>query len=496
MSSPDFAAAQQRILARRAARSQALLAQQRSAIPSTASTPPTALLAVPAPLRAVFLSTLATLQQPFGTHPSFRVGQVDAELLDSELLGLLRGQITEGLKLLAPHAGDDWGTEIAALLRAGLWKLGFWDTGASYGARLQGLKYVDGEGNEPSRLQKGVYGGVSVLGRYVWDKWEDWLLEKEGGYDATPAVRRASRLTKWVSSTHEVAAFAGFLVFLYNGRYRTLLDRVLKLRLVPASAQTAREVSFEYLNRQLVWHAFTEFLLFILPLVGIARWRRWLGRAWRKIKSTVTRRRTTDDDEIPAQGELAFLPERTCAICYQDLNPTAGASESDILAASAGGGGVVGSAQTDITNPYEAVPCGDVYCFSCLARRIEAEDGEGWPCLRCGEMVTECRPWSGDVIEEDEGPHTEPSQGNRTARKSVVFVDDAGDADDQDGEKYFEEDPVERVLTPVEPMPLEDEDEEEHQATWIGYEDQDHEHDADGASYASESEVEEEDDGY
>jgi peroxin-2 len=103
------------------------------------------------------------------------------------------------------------------------------------------------------------------------------------------------------------------------------------------------------------------------------------------------------DNELEEKsGELSFLPERTCAICYHDQNSNL-TSENDILAAS---GGVIGSAQTDITNPYEAIPCGCIYCFVCLASRLEAEEGEGWVCLRCAEIVKECKPWSGDVVEE------------------------------------------------------------------------------------------------
>lgn len=160
----------------------------------------------------------------------------------------------------------------------------------------------------------------------------------------------------------------------------------------------AREVSFEYLNRQLVWHAFTEFLLFLLPLVGINRWKRWLSRAWRKTKALI-RNDKGGEDEAASKGELAFLPERTCAICYKDQNPTS-ASENEIMAISGASGGVVGSAQTDITNPYETIPCGCIYCFVCIAKRLEAEEGEGWNCLRCGELIKECKPWVGDVLEE------------------------------------------------------------------------------------------------
>lgn len=215
----------------------------------------------------------------------------------------------------------------------------------------------------------------------------------------SPIVQSLSRVSSMVSTTHSIAAFASFLVFLYNGRYRTLLDRILRLRLAPQSSQVSREVSFEYLNRQLVWHAFTEFLLFLLPMVGVSRWRRWLARTWRRTKSFFKTGGDEDDGETKSGGELAFLPERTCAICYQDQNP-APTSENEIMAVTGASGGVIGSAQTDVTNPYETIPCGCIYCFVCLASRLEAEEGEGWICLRCGELVKECKPWDGDVLEE------------------------------------------------------------------------------------------------
>ena len=114
------------------------------------------------------------------------------------------------------------------------------------------------------------------------------------------------------------------------------------------------------------------------------------------------------------KGELAFLPERTCAICYQDQNPTS-TTEGEIMAVSGASGGVVGSAQTDVTNPYETIPCGCIYCFVCIATRLEAEEGEGWICLRCGELIKECKPWAGDVLEE------RPASPNK---KSVSFSDE------------------------------------------------------------------------
>lgn len=146
-----------------------------------------------------------------------------------------------------------------------------------------------------------------------------------------------------------------------------------------------------------------------------------------------------EEEDETASGELAYLPERTCAICYQDQNPTAG-SEQELIAASgamaAGGGGVIGSVTTDITNPYETVPCRHVYCFVCIATRIEAEDGEGWICLRCAEAVKECKPWSGDVIEEVSRPSTSAGKSVRFEESSKEIGSNEGDDDDNES---FEE---------------------------------------------------------
>lgn len=435
-STSTFAQAQSRLAARRQARETETAA--RVAAQQSASQLRARINATQSPLiRRLGNSTLSiwdSISGREGTRPAFRVGQVDAELLDEELVGLLQGQVGDAVKYFGGVGGqgstikDDWEAEILLALRAVLFKLTIWDHDATYGAALQNLRYTDARKDgpvltAPSRLQKTLYGLVTVGGKYAWTKWENWLVEADNGYDeASPTVQRLSRLTTTASTVHAAAAFGSFLVFLLHGRYRTLLDRLLRMRLAPPTSQVSREVSFEYLNRQLVWHAFTEFLLFVLPLVGINRWRRWLTRTWRKTKGIISSGGSVEDGE--KKGEYAFLPERTCAICYQEQNTAT--SENELLAAAAAGaGGVVGSAQTDITNPYETIPCGCVYCFVCIATRIEREEGEGWTCLRCGETVKECKPWSGDVLEP---PKKSP------ITKTVGFADDVKGSDSEYGD--------------------------------------------------------------
>lgn len=98
MTSADFSLAQQRILARRRLRKaeiQARLAEQQ---PSSATA---TVLRLPFPFSRVGQAGLQgwnSIKGREGTRPAFRVGQVDAELLDEELLDLLKAQVGEALK--------------------------------------------------------------------------------------------------------------------------------------------------------------------------------------------------------------------------------------------------------------------------------------------------------------------------------------------------------------------------------------------------------------
>ncbi|KAF2872850.1 Pex12 amino terminal region-domain-containing protein [Massariosphaeria phaeospora] len=421
MPSADFAAAQERIAARRAQRAAHARAQHESSSASART-----LSRLPYPFNrfsSAGVSAWDAIKGREGTRPEFRVGQVDAELLDEELLNLLKGQVGEGLKYFGSHITDSYTPEILLGLRLILFKLSIWNNDASYGAHLQGLRYADARSNSPARpppkpWQKAAYGIITIGGRYAWTKWEEYLLSTSEDYTTpqSPTLALFSRLTENLNSVHDMASLASFLTFLYNGRYRTLTDRFLRLRLTPTSHSTSREVSFEYLNRQLVWHAFTEFLLFLLPLVGISRWRRILGRTWRKLRSSF----------------LALLGRAPAN--------TSDADDENKAAA------------TDITNPYETVPCGCIYCFACLAQRIANEEGEGWTCLRCGDVVKECRPWSGDILEETPRPSQSQSQSQTQSThhahgpgKTVGFAS-YGDAHDGDEE-------AEKQLRVVDPIP-------------------------------------------
>lgn len=97
MTSIDFAAAQQRIAARRAAR----VSEQTARTVAEQNEKRTALSRLPIPLGPFGRGSIDiwdAVKGREGTRPAFRVGQVDADLLDEELFGLFQGQVGEALK--------------------------------------------------------------------------------------------------------------------------------------------------------------------------------------------------------------------------------------------------------------------------------------------------------------------------------------------------------------------------------------------------------------
>jgi peroxin-2 len=65
-------------------------------------------------------------------------------------------------------------------------------------------------------------------------------------------------------------SFLHFIYFLLSGKYVSLANQILGLRLVYASTG-ARHVSFDFMNRQLIWNGFSEFMFFIMPMLNVSR---------------------------------------------------------------------------------------------------------------------------------------------------------------------------------------------------------------------------------
>jgi peroxin-2 len=241
-------------------------------------------------------------------------------------------------------------------------------------------------------------------------------------------------------------------------RYRTIADRLLHMSLVPSHSLVKRDVSYEFMNRQMVWHAFTvsllitfnlpslikscqEFLLFLLPLLNARSFRRRLSRLTSHInvptsipsiaKSILGASSTTNEHGEGGvqrkRGKYWSLPRDQCAICAENASFPLNLSEpvnafTSLTTATVPGMDSSTSASERLASP-ELDPsskppthplntsyitsCGHIYCYHCLVERMmriadDRVDEGGWVCLRCGEGVKDAERWVGDVIEEQE----------------------------------------------------------------------------------------------
>ncbi|KAG8865189.1 peroxisome assembly protein (Peroxin-2) [Tulasnella sp. 330] len=320
---------------------------------------------------------------------------------------------------------SSWATnfelEIALVIQAILYKFSIWEAGATYGAKLQDLCYEKpsqspGRRYAPSGLPRHpliVHAVLTVVVPYLHGRIRTYGLSRSWpDAPSSDSRRRAWDILLRLETLHSTSALVGFVTFLWDGKYRTLADRFSGLKLVPARRNVTRNVNYEFMNRQIVWHAFTEFLLFILPIINLRIYRRRLSRGLQKASSLVydaarsvfspsASSPSTSNNVKPRRvGKFAALHADSCAICAEEAHATdptsatGSTTQFDALprTADADPAPIPTSLPPlyPINIPY-ATSCGHNYCYYCLTTRImqavESED-PGWECLRCCEVAT------------------------------------------------------------------------------------------------------------
>ncbi|KAJ8590868.1 hypothetical protein M405DRAFT_895709 [Rhizopogon salebrosus TDB-379] len=336
-----------------------------------------------------------------------RVGQLDAELLDAELVHILTEPVSKALGTVSASMKARYEPELALLVQLVLYRFSVWSSGASYGAMLQGLRYSVSSPGSSSRLSSPprrlliIHGALTILVPYLRNRIHAYALSRAWPDAPTSDIRRRAWTALMnIEAAHGAFSLANFVAFLWDGRYRTIVDRVLSMRLDPAQVLIKREVSYEFMNRQMVWHAFTEFLLFLLPLI---KPRSLTRRFTSTLSSLLPAPSPTQQRRAPKRGKYYALPPEQCAICAENssmdvnLGDAAGAlaSYTPAFPTSSNNGSDDNDIEEDgeppypITTPYLA-SCGHTYCYVCLAERMlrDADDGSrGWTCLRCAEEV-------------------------------------------------------------------------------------------------------------
>ncbi|KAK9527880.1 hypothetical protein VZT92_014402 [Zoarces viviparus] len=219
--------------------------------------------------------------------PVLRISQLDALELDSSLEQLVWTQFSQCFHNCRPGLLTPLEPELRALLHLLLWRFTLYSSSATVGQSLLSLRYHNILPSSPryTPLSRRQTLGLALLTagpRWLQERSRSLLLCLSSGGPASEGdgglLQQGLRnCLTFVSSITQLTSLINFLVFLRKGRHPVLAERMVGARAVFSKPNVVRDVTYQYMNRELLWHGFAEFLIFLLPLINT-----------RKLKATVS----------------------------------------------------------------------------------------------------------------------------------------------------------------------------------------------------------------
>lgn len=116
-----------------------------------------------------------------------------------------------------------------------------------------------------------------------------------------------------ISKIYVTASILHYVLFLWEGKYVTILERLLSMRRVYTRRNVVRQVDFEYMNREMVWMEMTvtmhkcgflsnyqEFMSSVLPYINLGKIKSYFKGVRGKKKRVIS-----------------DLPSHLCLICIE-----------------------------------------------------------------------------------------------------------------------------------------------------------------------------------
>ncbi|CAB1340918.1 unnamed protein product, partial [Coregonus sp. 'balchen'] len=255
--------------------------------------------------------------------PVLRINQLDAFELDSALDQLVWNQFSQCFQHFRPGLLTPVEPELKALLQLLLWRFTVYPNSATVGQSMMNLRYhntlsLSQRYRALSRRQRLGLALLTIGPRWLTERSHSLLLSLGLGMGGSPPA---------------------------DG------ERILGIRAVFSKPQAVRDVAFQYMNRELLWHGFAEFLIFLLPLVNV-----------RKIKTTMYSLLSPlgvgeGGEEGVREGSAVW---KECGLCGEWP-----------------------------TMPH-MVGCGHVFCYYCIKSHSIAD--AYLTCPKCGVEVGEAEP--------------------------------------------------------------------------------------------------------
>ena len=269
-----------------------------------------------------------------------RVSQLDALEFDDEISEMLWSQLSNCVRHFSANTLYAIKPEVMALLRALLGKYSVLATGATFGQQMLGLTYSLGynSSSSASRAIRITLVAVQIFADWIHERWGGalpWLSQEQGAI--------LCKIMNYIEVLLKIVTLLNFINFLLWGKYPALLQRLLGLGMSHTRKQVSHTPAFVYMNREILWHGFTEFIFTVLPLVNTSRLRRWCRDIVMKCGIRLPK---------PVNS---CCPVCNCAPCMPHLPD-----------------------------------CGHVHCYYCLRSNVLAD--EKFQCGVCNQPVTQCTP--------------------------------------------------------------------------------------------------------
>ncbi|KAH9599555.1 Pex [Trypanosoma melophagium] len=316
---------------------------------------------------------LATVVKQQGTLPTsnlfttlpenrvLRVFQLCALQTQEELVDILRSSLfgifeLEGLQTYR-YAYQD---ELIFLLDAILYYGSTWKRAQSIGDRMQNLVLRDeakalemgmtsvvrlDSSLAPTRARLILHALLTVCIPYMIRKVQRKSLEEDWERDNPRSLKaKLAKFIRLLSIIWSILSLINTLHFLATAQYRTLVERLLSLRLVYGAQKTQRFSNLMYLNQHVTWKTWSSFL----ALVNVGR---YISRLTRSLQA------------FTAPSANLVPNDTVCCACHD--RPTIGQRSN----------------------------CGHVYCYYCIkSRLLDAKMAGSFRCLHCGSTVHQAFP--------------------------------------------------------------------------------------------------------
>uniref|UniRef100_A0A8D0H0Y3 Peroxisome biogenesis factor 2 n=1 Tax=Sphenodon punctatus TaxID=8508 RepID=A0A8D0H0Y3_SPHPU len=204
-------------------------------------------------------------------NPVLRISQLDALELNKALEQLVWSQFTHCFHGFKPGLLARFEPEIKAFLWLFLWRFTIYSKNATVGQTVLNIQYKNDfsqmQKYQPlSKRQKLWYLICTVGGRWLEERCYDLFSNRP-----LESFCKTKYFINLVVGLLKLFELLNFLIFLQKGKFATLTERILGIRSVFCLPQSVRQIGFEFMNRELLWHGFAEFLIFLLPLINMQK---------------------------------------------------------------------------------------------------------------------------------------------------------------------------------------------------------------------------------